>query len=274
MSDSIEVNIKHNHILFEAQNDISEICKPLFDFLKIGYFHFRRTFQDGSYFVLSTDSNWSLYFIKKKVPVKTPVIQKFLDSKSYFCLWQGNIPDETLSVARNFYGIKSAIAMVERNKTYFDSYSFGSKKNKEHTYDVYINNIDSFLKFISYFQEKAIFLIAKANKQLIVPADSLKDINLRKIMNLNECDEKEKFIEAITVNKTFLKTSSGCIFVTKREAECLHHLSHGRNRKEIGNLIGLSPRTVDTHLEKAKNKLGCLTSSALIELWWENQQKV
>lgn len=270
MPRSMEINLKQNHILFEAENDISEICKPLFDFLKIGYFHFRRTFQDGSYLVLTTNSSWPLYFIKNKIPVKTPVTQQFFNSKSYFCLWQGNIPDETLSVAKNFYGIKSAIAMVERNEIYFDSYSFGSKKNNTH--DTYINNIDSFLRFIPFFHEKAAALIEKANKQLIVPSNSLKDVSLQKIMNLNSCNEKENFISSITLSKSCFKTSSGFITLTKREVECLHHLSCGKNRKEIGILIGLSPRTVDTHLEKAKNKLGCFTSAELIDLWWANHQ--
>lgn len=273
MYQSMEIKIKQNHILFESENDISEICKSLFDFLKIGYFHFRRTFQDGSYFVLTTNSSWPLYFIKNKIPIKTPVTQQFFNSKSYFCLWQGNIPDETLSVAKNYYGIKNAIAMVERNETYFDSYSFGAKKN-ENTCDFYINNIDSFVKFIPFFHEKASVLIKEANKQLIVPSSSLKDVSLQKIMNLNSCNEKENFMSSITLSKSCFKTSSGFIMLTKREVECLHHLSRGKNRKEIGILIGLSPRTVDTHLEKAKNKLGCFTSSELIDIWWVNHQTI
>ena len=83
---SYEDILKNNRVLFEAQKNIIDICKPLFDYLGIGYFHFRRTYDDGSYFFLATDCDWPLYFIKKNIPIKTPVPQEYFGSKSYFCL--------------------------------------------------------------------------------------------------------------------------------------------------------------------------------------------
>src|SRR3990167_3606233 len=257
---SYTTKLKDNHILLKAQGDISDICRPLVDYLGIGYFHFRRTFKDGSYLILATNSNWPLYFIEKNIPIKTPVSQALFNSKIYFCLWQGNIPDQTLSDAKNFYGIKNAIALVEKNDDYFDSYSFASTINCQNSTDIYINNMDAFSRFVPYFQEKSTRLIKEANKQIIMPPAALKDLNIQKIMSLELCDDKkQKFINAI--NCISFKTKLGRAILTKREAECLQHLARGKNRKEIARLISLSVRTVDTHLEKARNKLNCFTNS-------------
>lgn len=264
--------LNDNHVLFNTQNDIADICKPLSIYLGIGYFHFRRTFRDGSYIVLATDFRWPLHFIQKNIPIKTPITQQCFDSKSYFCQWRGNIPDQTVSDAKNYYGIKNAVALVEKNEDYFDSYSFASDKDCEEVNDTYINNVDAFSKFVPYFQEKASILIAAANKQLIVPPDVLKDPSISVIMDLEENYNKRNFIEAITLNKNSLKLKTGRVILTKREMECLQHLACGKNRKEIGKLVGLSSRTVDTHLEKARDKLGCFTTSELIDIWWANHR--
>src|SRR5688500_15633757 len=95
--------IRKNHILLESQNDIATIGKTLNIYLDVRYFHFRRTFSDGSYLILATKSEWPLYFIEKNIAVKTPVSYERFNSNSYFSLWQGNIPDQTLADAKNFY---------------------------------------------------------------------------------------------------------------------------------------------------------------------------
>ncbi|MEO6367232.1 MAG: helix-turn-helix transcriptional regulator, partial [Steroidobacteraceae bacterium] len=44
--------------------------------------------------------------------------------------------------------------------------------------------------------------------------------------------------------------------VTVREAEVLLWLSRGKSNREIGQILGISPRTVNKHLEQIFIKLG------------------
>ncbi|OHC97598.1 MAG: helix-turn-helix transcriptional regulator [Sphingomonadales bacterium RIFCSPHIGHO2_01_FULL_65_20] len=44
-----------------------------------------------------------------------------------------------------------------------------------------------------------------------------------------------------------------------RETECLLWVSRGKSSSDIGQIVGLSPRTVDSYLEKACAKLGVRT---------------
>ena len=43
--------------------------------------------------------------------------------------------------------------------------------------------------------------------------------------------------------------------LSQRETECLAWVSRGKSSSDIGAILGLSPRTVDSYLEKACAKL-------------------
>ncbi|MET4682710.1 response regulator transcription factor [Brevundimonas faecalis] len=47
--------------------------------------------------------------------------------------------------------------------------------------------------------------------------------------------------------------------LSPRELECLCWVSQGKSSTDIGSILGLSARTVDSYLEKAASKLGVRT---------------
>lgn len=54
--------------------------------------------------------------------------------------------------------------------------------------------------------------------------------------------------------------------LSNREREVLQLLAEGKNSREIGQLLSLSPKTVETHRHKAMQKLGVNSSSELVRL--------
>ena len=44
--------------------------------------------------------------------------------------------------------------------------------------------------------------------------------------------------------------------LTQREAEVLTWIAHGKSNRDIGEILGISPRTVNKHLEQIFTKLG------------------
>ena len=59
----------------------------------------------------------------------------------------------------------------------------------------------------------------------------------------------------------------------KREGEVLQWLSKGKTNRDIAQILGLSPRTVDKHLEQIYSKLGVenLTAAAAIAVNAKNR---
>jgi len=54
-------------------------------------------------------------------------------------------------------------------------------------------------------------------------------------------------------------------YFSKRETEVLFHLVRGKTAKQIGEKLGISARTVETHSGNAKNRIGAQSKSELIE---------
>ena len=64
--------------------------------------------------------------------------------------------------------------------------------------------------------------------------------------------------ESLTIVDTdHLTDKLGGLKLARREFECLFYLLRGRSIKMIGKILDLSPRTVESYLNKVKAKLGC-----------------
>jgi len=57
----------------------------------------------------------------------------------------------------------------------------------------------------------------------------------------------------------------GDVYFTKRELSVITHLVRGRTAKEIGELLYISKRTAETHIENIKSKTHCSSKSELID---------
>lgn len=54
--------------------------------------------------------------------------------------------------------------------------------------------------------------------------------------------------------------------LSERELECLQWAARGKSSSDIGVILGLSPRTVDSYLERAATKLGVRTRIEAVAL--------
>lgn len=53
--------------------------------------------------------------------------------------------------------------------------------------------------------------------------------------------------------------------LTNKEIETLFHLLHGKTIKQIAMLLDRSPRTIETHLFRIKQKWGCSYKTDILE---------
>lgn len=57
--------------------------------------------------------------------------------------------------------------------------------------------------------------------------------------------------------------------LTPRERECVYYLVRGKSYKGIANILNISDRTVQTHIEHIKEKLGCYKRANIVEKVFE-----
>ncbi len=60
------------------------------------------------------------------------------------------------------------------------------------------------------------------------------------------------------------------VIISKREFECLSHLSKGFTAKEIARELKLSPRTIEYHIHRIRLKTDLHRKSQLVRFFIEN----
>lgn len=63
------------------------------------------------------------------------------------------------------------------------------------------------------------------------------------------------------------------IYFSRRETQCLYHLARGKTAKQIANILGLSPRTIEHYLENIKKKMKVRSKSELLEKIFDQSTK-
>lgn len=61
------------------------------------------------------------------------------------------------------------------------------------------------------------------------------------------------------------------ISLSERQTECLVFLAQGFTAKKIANCMDVTEKTVQTHIEKIKEKLSCHTKQELIDMAWQSE---
>jgi DNA-binding CsgD family transcriptional regulator len=76
-----------------------------------------------------------------------------------------------------------------------------------------------------------------------------------------------------TVNNTIIPAiSPNNKLLSERESLCLFHLCKGYTLKEIAKIIGLSPKTIETYIDRAKQKFKSKNKSELIAAYLKATQ--
>lgn len=75
-------------------------------------------------------------------------------------------------------------------------------------------------------------------------------------------DQQHKYINEFLAHRPKQKSMAD---ISPKEARCLYYLLKGKSAREIGEILHKSTRTIEGHLENAKQKLCCTTRSELFD---------
>jgi DNA-binding NarL/FixJ family response regulator len=109
---------------------------------------------------------------------------------------------------------------------------------------------------------------------LVKPLSSKEQLRAAIVIATTICNRQQADTERIDLLNTSLESTRvknvpralGTYGLTRRETEVLHLLAEGRPNAEIGTELGLSPRTVEKHVEHILDKLGVKSRTAATRL--------
>lgn len=245
--------IKPTHPFLSSSQDVIDIVRPL-QSLGIIYFTYTKTETNGNRTYLSTHPQTLEKYIKEEYYL---IGNSECDPKKYnnqIIFWD-TLPNQhiydDIPRAQN---IDHGIYMVNRGTDYCEFYGFAATKGNYQVLNAYINHLDVLKNFMLFFKDHAQRLLeqAEANKMKL-------PFNKNPVGFIDQSED----IVFESLTKDTAQTKSG-LSLSPRQMDCAILLLKGMQYKEIASSLNISVRTVETHLNYLKGKLGCSNKTQLV----------
>jgi DNA-binding CsgD family transcriptional regulator len=234
------MKIEKAHFFMKSAPQIEALIQPLKDYFGLTSLMYLKSFNDGSEIRLANQADWLEYFYNhdlykfslfERHPseyIKAPIV------------WAGlAIYQKVLEKARIF-DIDHGITFIEPCSDGCEFFFIGTGVNQANLMPKYLANLDLLQRYLVHFREAAQSLLQEAmHHKIIIPS---KFENAPKQFCLKEFQRTE-----------FLHGEDQ-IELTVRELCCARLLVKGYTQKMIAKELGISVRTVETHLNHIKAK--------------------
>jgi DNA-binding CsgD family transcriptional regulator len=227
--------------------EVNEICQPMFKAYGLNYFHYSRLYPDGSAIYLDSDRLWTEHFCRQEHPLAVSYMPE-----GGFILNENNTPPIILSDAKIFKH-DHYFSICQYKKNYQEYTCLATESENLNIYHFYLHQQDALHQFLLYFKEKAHHLIEQAEKQRIIFTQT--QLNLADYQQAKTDDNPIQF----RPKNYWISGNHGPVKISQREMRCIEPYIKGFSAKQIGRHLNLSHRTVETHIEHVKTKLGVST---------------
>lgn len=249
------VQLSTAHATFEARPKVREATKSFMDTFGFSYFQYLRVFADGSIGLLTTDTGL-LEEVGAGVDDEPVVFSSYEEENAkqhtYWFMWDETLPDYPVQLARQKYNIRNGITMLRRHKNYYDMIAVAVNDELANPGTFYLNRMKPIENFITEFDMNNKDLLSIMDKHPIVLPKPYRDANYQKI--------------CLTDGRVDVAGKEGVTYVTAQELTCLRYLAQGATYKEIGRLMNVSPRTIETYIQRIKDRTGVHSRADLKQL--------
>lgn len=259
-------------IAIEDQNATLEVCSPLKRIFNANLFIYQRSkinkkenrVESNSYLCSSADV---LSFIFSLAPKNREPAKYDYSGKRKYIFMDGTQPSFTAMI-RDKFGIYNLLSRDEQIDNYeWEHFIIGTATKDISAINNYLNNIDVIDKFLAFFRDKTSNIIGKACRNSVASGRLIEKFNFGDLGGATGAIGSGDFSLVPEPSRYYLNNNENKkVAVPKSEMRCLIILSRGRSAKEIGNILGISQRTVEGYIASARLRLGCNTKSKLLDI--------
>ena len=256
----MSIILPSNHLFLTIENDIKTICNPLFKQTKITMFNGGRFFDDGSFYMFSSEKNIVSYLCEGQRAIVAPPPLNLIRDKFYYLIPTAGTYSQIMHDVSSFFNITYPINFYEQKDGYIDIFCFATAPNNDEIVNFYFNNLDYLENFILYFKEKFLPQHKLLMRQrILLPKNRQLNFNSQSIV-------QSPIQDAPDYKHHYLNIENRIVMLTKRENDCLKKLILGYSAKEIAKLFAISPRTVEDYIQNAKGKIGYSKKSDIVRI--------
>ncbi len=243
----MSLHIPLDHPTFALKPKIQEVSKHFLGTFGFSYFQYLRCYANGAIGLLANDTRLLEYFPEVD---NAPVVFSSFDhahenAHAYWFLWDEALPESPVQLAREKFNIQHGITLVRRSKNYYDMIAVALPKEQTNPGSFYLNKLKAIEQFVNQFDTDHKDLIELMSKYPIALPPAYRDANLETI-----CLPKGKIAVAGKVEMTY---------ITAQELACLRWFIQGVPYKKIAQALDISSRTVETYLQRIRQRSGWTT---------------
>lgn len=243
------------HVSLRSVKDVADICQPLFQQVNLSYFHYARFYQDGTIFALYSRTDWHDYFWTHKFETRAPLPDNdLIIDRAKVTLWRsGAVQDNVIDAARNHFNLDHPLSITIPQKDHFESFSFGTHSGNDAIINQYFSHMQTLLHFTHQFRDQASHLIQEGEQTRVAVPQA-------------QVARELKLLKHASKQGQTIRTPAGAVQLSPKETAIARSLCWGMQAKAIAERHHRSVRTIETHIEHIKHKLGVRRQSDVIAL--------
>jgi len=256
-----EINVT-KHYLTATSEQIKEIAKPLTRFGVTWFDHFR-IYDDNSGIDLTTVPDFCELFVNERL-YREGCVGNYDEYHDGYYFW------DTLTGAREvFKAIEQhnytshGIIVIKTYEKFCDQFHFGGDLNNPGVKNFFINCKDIIENFIDYYYSQAADLIANARAHSYSFPNDKKECD--ELINPADYEREKAYFNKYVLSES-PESQWGDIPLTKRELQCIYYSSLGDSAKIVAAHLNIARKTVERHLENARQKLGVRNKVGLLKV--------
>ncbi len=237
-----------------GSKEISRISGSFFKEWDIENFYYVRISKKGELVYLTNHVDFCMNYWEAGLPLRTGFNESAKAVQSYALAW-GDFIDEGIRSFAETQHCYSGFSFVDRYHDTIQFATFFRSSPLDNPSQFYLKNKEVLQCWLREFEWK--------NRKLIKHAEQ----NSMLLPQSYFLPETQTFYPERTVKLSFRNIQSKISF---RELDCLHLHCRGFTCSHIAYLLGISPRTAETHLESVKNRFGLSSRDELAALGYAN----
>ena len=218
--------------------------RPFMEQTGLYYFCHLRCYRDGSFQPITTPFPILRDYLKGRMGVISSHNELTQYEKNYIFSWSDGMPKSYDKTFFQRYNIFEGLTFVNRYSGYFDMIGFTFPDFNFDIITYYVNNIWRFESFAKKFRNSAEKYFREMGEVRVTPPQNLIDPNLGNMF------------EDMGPKKYRLRTAEIDIFLTPQERNCLMLFKARYSLKDMAREMEISPKSVETYLNRIKQKAG------------------
>lgn len=240
---------------------IKRSCESLFYYFNLNHFYYTRITNGGYFTSLDSHADWSQYYASEKLFLRTPYFrQPRLVRKGVRLLkdLRDSAYEDVYNRGKSKFDFNLTLQLIDEFPDGIEIFGFSSNFSNEMQIALLLNELPLIRLFTKKFREGNPFLFSKLEDNQIDIAGVIGAAFYESaIPTTPQCVARQDFLQ-----KMGIRCGDP---LTPRENDVIKLLLQGYSAGKIAPAIHLSKRTVEHHIERMKEKLGCDSKADLIQ---------